>query len=272
MKSLSPVKLSRVSGLLALFFLLLSCPACSYEPLSITGTVVDESGSPVSDVSVWACYSDWGWGKEGYLVWDKETCSETVQTDEEGMYAISFTGPASSRLRVSKEGWIQSDSYNATHSRIVMTKSADYSARLRDAVKQRALQRCKPEASETDMGYYCRVVRADSRPVRLQYLDEIMIVTPTILENENQATAIFSVQGGLRAIEAFAKELVLMIDGEKQDLSFSIKADEADCAEGLYFLELRTQGMDAWGNTSVDLLVPSIKAMFEANLHACPSG
>ena len=43
------------------FACLLTClmtgTACSYEPLTITGSVVDESGNALSDVTVWACYS-----------------------------------------------------------------------------------------------------------------------------------------------------------------------------------------------------------------------
>ena len=245
--------------------------ACSYEPLTISGTVVDETGNALSDVSVWACYSGWGWGKEeGYLVWDKETCSEAVQTDTDGMYAISFEGPVSSRLRARKEGWVQSDSYNTTHSRMVLIRSEDRSSRLRDAVKQSAVHHRKRKATENNRDYYCRVVLPENRPLRLRYQDEIIAVTPTILEDESQTLAMFAVQGSSKAVNAFTKELVLKIDGRVQNLSFSSKADDADCTEEQYFVEFMAQDMDAWGGATVDLLVPSVQAMFEVKTYTYP--
>lgn len=266
-------KLPRNISLIALLFLVLSCTACGYDPLTITGTVVDEEGNALSGVSVWACYSGWGWSKEaGYLVWDKETCSETVQTNAEGLYSISFEGPDSSRLRVRKEGWIQSSDYNPGDSRIIMTRSEDYSARLRDSAKRRDEQRSRRKDAESDTNYYCRVVQSKASPVRLHYMDEILVISPRVLENENKTMAMFSVEGSSRAVSAFAGELKFLVNGKSQDLSFSTYAGGPDCAENLSFVEFKSQGTGARCDASVELLVPSVKAMFDANLHACPEG
>ncbi len=64
---------------------------CSDEPITITGRVLDESGASVSGVAVSACYLGWGWSGH-QLVWDKDYCSETVQTNSGGSYVINFRG------------------------------------------------------------------------------------------------------------------------------------------------------------------------------------
>jgi hypothetical protein len=266
-------KLPKAISLTAILFFLLSCAACGYDPLTITGKVVDEEGNALSDVSVWACYSGWGWGKEEeYLVWDKDTCSETVQTDTQGMYAISFKGPVSSRLRARKDGWVQANDYNTSHSQIVMTRTEDHSARLRDAAKQRDLQRAKRAGTETDTDYYCRVVMSGARSVRLHYQDEVMVVSPTLVEDESQTMAMFAVEGSSKAAKAFAKELVLKVNGETQDISFSTYAGGSDCADDLSFVEFKSQGVAAWCDATVELLLPSVKAMFDAKIFTCPEG
>jgi hypothetical protein len=73
--------------------LLVAVIGCPYDPLTITGKVVDESGAALGDVTVWACYSGWGWPK-GHLGWDQDYCSETIQTNQDGRYVIKFKGPA----------------------------------------------------------------------------------------------------------------------------------------------------------------------------------
>lgn len=82
---------------------LLTGIGCSYQPLTINGKVVDESGDALGNVDVRACYSGWGWSEEaGYLVWDKNYCSEPTQTNHDGLYTITYNGPTSSRLRARK--------------------------------------------------------------------------------------------------------------------------------------------------------------------------
>jgi hypothetical protein len=249
---------------------LLTGAACSDEPLTVTGKVVDESGNALSEVSVRACYSGWGWGEgEGYLVWDKDYCSKTTRTDADGLYVISFEGPASSRLRARKDGWVQAGSFDATQSRIVMARSEDYSARLREEANERALEHCRRQPLEPDTGYYCRVVLPEVRPVDLKYQGEVLAVTPLALEGERQTEAMFAVRGSFGAVDAFSREIVLKIDGEAQDLSFSIKNAKSGCDQDLHFLEFRMSDLDAWAGVQMDLIAPGAKAMFEVNMHTC---
>jgi hypothetical protein len=165
------------------FLFLMTGVACSPDPLSITGKVVDESGNSLSDVSVWACYSGWGWGEAGYLVWDKDYCSETTQSNHDGLYIITYKGPVSSRLRARKDGWVQTQSFNTTHSSIVLTRSEDHSSRLRDEANQRDLEHRQRRAWESETDYYCRVILPENQSVNLNYQDETLAITPTLLEN-----------------------------------------------------------------------------------------
>lgn len=237
--------------------------ACSYDPLTITGKVVDESGNSLIDVSVRACYPGWGRGDAGYLVWDKDFCSETTQTDQDGLFVITFKGPVSSRLMVSKDGWVQTQDYNTTHSRIVLTKSEDHSSRLRAEAKRRDLEHRQrlPEESETD--YYCRVILPENQYVNLNYQDETLGITPTLLVNDVQIDALFAVRGSLTSVSTFSDELKIKIDGEVQENNISLMTLETSCDLGVHFIGVKFPGLKAWPDARVEILVPSISTMFD---------
>ncbi|MFW2367777.1 MAG: hypothetical protein ACN4GW_15275, partial [Desulforhopalus sp.] len=164
---------------------------CSYETLVIRGKVVDESGTALNDVSVWACYSGWG-RSDGHLVWDKDYCSETVQSDNSGVYVLNFKGPISSRLRARKEGWVQTLDFNTTNPRITLTKSHDYSANLTKELKirQKIQLRRLPEESESE--YYCRAILTRSRSINLNYQGQILKITTNILNNVDRSVGLFA--------------------------------------------------------------------------------
>jgi hypothetical protein len=237
--------------------------ACSYDPLTITGKVVDESGSSLSDVSVRACYSGWGRGDAGYLVWDKDFCSETTHTDQEGLYIITFKGPVSSRLMANKDGWVQTQDYNTTHSRIILTKSEDHSSRLRAEGKRRdqEYRQRLPEESETD--YYCRVVLPEKQYVNLSYQDETLAITPTLLVNDAQSDALFAVRGSRTSVNTFSDDLVVRIDGEVPESDITFMTDETNCDPDVHFIGVNFPGLNAWPDAKAEILVPSISAMFE---------
>jgi len=251
-----------------LLIYLMAGTACSYESLTITGRVVDESGSNLSGVTVWACYSGWGWGEEeGYLVWDKNYCSETTQTTHEGSYIITFKGPVSSRLKTSKDGWVQTQDYHTAHSRIVLTRSEDHSFRLRGKAKQRAQEHRRRRAEESETDYYCRVVIPESRSINLKYQDETLVIIPSFLESDDKSSALFAVLGSARAVNVFSNETVLRVNGKTQASSFSCKQIETSCGLDVHFIEARTPSLNAWSDAEVELLAPSIKAMFDLNIY-----
>ena len=267
-------KIKKIATLIRFIFTMLfmmASTACSYDLLTITGMVVDESGNSLSNVSVRACYSGWGWGEAGYLVWDKDFCSETTQTDQAGLYVITFKGPDSSRLMASKDGWVQTQGYNTTHSRIVLTKSEDHSSRLRAEAQRRDQENRQrlPEESEAD--YYCRVIFPEIRSVNLNYQDEILAITPTLLVKDAQSDALFTVHGSFTAVNTFLDELVVNINSEAQGSNFSLKPVESSCGPDVHFVKVNITGLNAWPDARVDILVPSISAMFDLQPWGHPS-
>lgn len=245
------------------FLFLITGVACSHDPLTITGKVVDESDNSLSDVSVWACYSGWGWGEANYLVWDKDYCSETTQTNQEGLYSITFKGPVSSRLRARKDGWVQTQDYNTTHSRIVLIKREDYSSKLRAEAIQREQKHQQRLPGESDTDYYCRVVLPEIQSVNLNYQNESLSISPALLKLETENDALFTIHGSPQAVKAFSSEMVLKINGETQDSNMSLKPVETSCELNVYFLEVNTTELSALAETSIEILIPSISAMFE---------
>jgi hypothetical protein len=242
---------------------LMTVVACSHDPLTITGKVVDESDNSLSDVSVWVCSSGWGWSEADYLVWDKDYCSETTQTNQEGLYNITFKGPVSSRLRASKDGWVQTQDYNTTHSRIVLTKSEDYSSRLRTESVQRELKHQQRLPGESEAAYYCRVVLLEIQPVNLSYQDEPLSISPAFLKLDTQIDALFAIRGSSRAVKAFSYEMVLKINGKTPDSNVLLKSVETICGPDVHYLEVSTPDLNAWPGSRVEILVPSISAMFD---------
>lgn len=248
----------------ALLFLVAGI-GCSYDPLTITGKVVDESGAALGDVTVWACYSGWGWNN-GYLVWDQDYCSETVQTNQDGRYVIKFKGPASLRLRARKDGWVQAQDFNTTHSRIILTKNADYSARLRSEAQLREKRRRQRIPAESDTEYYCRVILPEVRPVNLNYQKEILLITPNLLSIKDNRDAFFALRGSSSAVNAFTSEMVLRVNGETRNNSILLNAVGAGCEDGIHFVGVNLPSIDSWTNTRVEILVPSISAMFDIQI------
>ncbi len=259
-------KLATNIKIVCAFLFLMTGVACSHDPLTITGRVVDESGNSLSDVSVWACYSGWGWGEAGYLVWDKDYCSETTQTNHDGLYIITFKGPVSSRLRASKDGWVQTQAFNTTHSRIVLTWSEDHSSRLRAEAKKRDLEHRQRRAEESETGYYCRAILPENKFVNLNYQDETLAITPSLLVNDTQSDALFAVRGSSRGVNTFLGELVLKINGEAPGSDFSLKSVDTSCGLDVQFIGVSIPGLNAWAEARLEILAPSVSAMFDMQI------
>lgn len=248
------------------FLFLMTGVACSHDPLTITGRVVDESGNSLSAVSVWACYSEWGWGEAGYLVWDKDNCSETTQTNHDGLYIITFKGPVSSRLRARKEGWVQTQDYNTTHSSIVLTKSEDHRSKLRAESMQRELEHWQRLPGESETDYYCRVVLPETRSVNLNYQGGPLSITPALLKHDSQSDAIFAIRGSSAAVKAFSSEIVLQVNGATSDNNALFKSVETSCGLDVHFVGVSIPDLNASTDGQIEILVPSISAMFDMNI------
>ena len=201
-------------------------------------------------------------------LWDKNYCSETTQTNNDGLYVITFKGPVSSRLKARKEGWVQTQDYVSTNSRIVLTSREDYGFRLKTEAKQRVQEHQRRRAEESETDYYCRVVFQESRPINLNYQDETLTITPTLLESDDESDSLFAVVGSARAVDAFANEVVLKINGVAQDSNLSLNSIETGCGQNVHFIEVRAPDFNEHSEAMVEILIPSIKAMFDAKLHS----
>ena len=262
MKKLNIEKIAPCLKFVYTLLLLMTGVACNHDPLTVTGKVVDESGHALDDVSVWACYSGWGWGEAGYLVWDKDYCSETSRTNQDGLYVITFNGPTSSRLKAQKDGWVQTQDFNAVHSDIVLTKSADYSSRLRTESMQREQQHRQRLPGEAETDYYCRVVLTKPKPVNLSYQNESVSITPALLRLDTPGAAVFAIRGSSRAVRDLSSEMVLKVNGETPG-HILFKALEANCGQDAHLLTVSVPGLNAWPDSRFEILVPSISAIFD---------
>ena len=133
--------------------ILITHSSCSYERQVITGTVEDESGSALSGASVTACYSGWGWSS-GYLVWDKEYCSEPVTSTDDGLYEITINSSRYIRLRAKKQGWIQTGDFNRSNPRIILTPTSFFHNKHREKIRLREEQFRKRLTGESATRYY----------------------------------------------------------------------------------------------------------------------
>ena len=260
-------KLDKAIKLVCAILFLMIASACSDEPLTISGKVLNESGAPLSDVTVWACYSGWGWGEaEGYLVWDKNYCSETTQTNHDGYYVITFKGPTSSKLKARKDGWVQTQDFNTTHSRIILTRVEEHRSTLRAEAKSRDLEHRRRRVEESETDYYCRVILPDIQPVNLNYKDDVLSITPVLLGHEVNSDALFAVRGLSVGVLKFSNEVVLKINGVAQDRNFSLMPVEKSCGMDVNFIGVNSPGLNEWPDTGVEILVPSISAMFDMQI------
>jgi hypothetical protein len=123
----------------------------------------------------------------------------------------------------------------------------------------------QPDESETD--YYCRVIFQGSRPINLIYQDETLAITPTLFEFDDKSGALFAAVGSARAVAAFVNEVVLKVNGVAQESSFSLNSVETGCGQDVHFIEVRAPDFNKHSEAEVEMLIPSIKAMFDAKLH-----
>lgn len=244
--------------------LLLAIPGCSHEVRTISGQVVDESGSAVSGVALKACYSDWGWSN-GRLVWDKDFCSEPVTSDKDGHYRIRFRGPAESRLLLRKEGWLQTTDYHATDTRIVIVRSDLYNARRlqEQQARDEAFRKRRPD--ETAAAYYCRVIVPETRPVNLTYRDSKLAITPVLLTTDDGASNLLAIEGPPETVRSIAAELQLRADGASITNGGNLLNGTIGCASDYSFIAFSLTHRPA-PDTRLEILVPSISALFDADL------
>ena len=123
---------------------------------------------------------------------------------------------------------------------------------------------------ESDAAYYCRVIFPNIRPINLSYKDDILSFTPTLLGHDGRSNALFIVHGSYRAVNEFAKDAVLKINGESPYGRFSLMPVETSCGLDAHFIGVDIPGLITWPETGVELLVPSTKAMFDLHVRYHP--
>jgi len=110
------------------------------------------------------------------------------------------------------------------------------------------------------------VILPETRTINLSYHDEVLSITPTLLEHKVQSGALFAVRGSSRAVNAFSDEMVLKINGGVPDSNVSLKSVETSCGLDLHFIEINTPDLNASADARAEILVPSISAMFDMQL------
>jgi len=242
--------------------LLIANAGCTYETQTITGKIVDESGAALSDVAVSACYSGWG-RSSGYVVWDKDFCSDVILTNTDGSYIIFFKGPDVMRLRAKKDGWIQTQDFNTKDSRIFLTKTADNSARQAAETKLRKENFRTRLPDESVAGYYCRVILSNIQPITLDYQGEPLSIVPSLLKYDNHSDALFAVRGSSKAASSFANEAVFRINGQTVNDNFSLRTAVTTCKSDIHFIEARIPDLFLGKDERIEILVPSIRALLD---------
>lgn len=247
------------------FLFIISSAGCTNETQTINGKVVDKSGNALSDVAVSACYSGWGWSS-GYVVWDKNFCSEIILTNHNGSYIINFKGPKVMRLRVAKDGWIQAQDFNTKDSRIVLINTEEYSETQATETKllEKRLHHRLPNESNEE--FYCRVIISRIRPVDLDYHGEPLSIVPNLLQYNNLNNVLFTVRGSSKAASTFASEVVFRINGQAVKGNFSLRSVVTTCKSDIHFIEAKIPDVYLGKNKQIEILVPSVQALFDMQI------
>ena len=239
--------------------------SCAYETQNITGKVVDESGAALSDVAVSACYSGWGWSG-GYVVWDKDFCSEITLTNSDGSYVINFKGPDVMRIRARKDDWIQTQDFNTSDLRIFLTRSEEYIARQAIETRLREENLRQRLSDESDTEYYCRVILSRIRPVILKYQGEPLSIVPCLLKYDDHSDTLFAVRGSSMVVNSFANEVMFRINGKTVNSNFSFRSIVANCKSDIHFIEAKIPSSYLEKEERVEILIPSIHALFDMQI------
>ncbi len=261
------IKLSyhKLTGIVFAILFLLAQAGCSHKSQAITGKVVDESGNPLSGVTVSACYTGWGWAS-GSLVWDKSYCSKPGLTNEAGSYVINFKGPSNMRLMARKEGWIQLRNFNTRDSHIVLTSREEYNARQRAQEKSRESAFLRRRPGESDTAYYCRVILFRVHSINIEYQGETISITQALLEYGDTGNAFFALRGSTRAASSFAGEAQFVFNGKPVSGNFSLRSDGTSCKSDVHIIQATILDFVSVSDDRIEMLVPSIRAGWDMKI------
>ena len=251
--------------IVCVFLFLVADTGCAYERQTITGKVVDESGAALSGVAVSACYSGWG-RSSGYVVWDKNFCSEIILTNNDGSYVINFEGPGDMRLMARKDGWIQTQDFNISDSSIFLTRAEEYSARQADDARIREEDFRQRLTDESNAEYYCRVILSRTRSVTLDYQGESLSIVPILIKYDDHSDALFAVSGSSMAASSFANEFVIRVNGQTVNGSFSVRSAMTTCRSDIHFIEARIPGLQLGKDERIEILIPGIHALLDMQI------
>jgi hypothetical protein len=247
--------LARKAAVVPLVLLLLT--SCMSESRIITGTVVDESGTPLNLAIVTVCYLGWGWSRE-QLVWDKRYCSDPHQTNEAGTYSIVFKGPEHMTLHATKEGWLQLQDFNNTNPQIVLTSNERRNAQFRAQQQKLESEFRTRKPGESDADYYCRVVSQRAPSLSLLYRGESISISQVVMEIGSGGEALFALRGSTEAASAFVAEVQFVIAGKPTGGDFEIRTDPSSCEPDMRLVQATPKSASM--TTHIELLVPSARA------------
>jgi hypothetical protein len=246
------------------FFVLLILSACTGSSHTITGTVVDESGTPLSQATVTACYLGWAWSKQ-QLVWDKRYCSDPYQTDHSGTYTIVFRGPAHMTLHATKHNWLQIQDFNSTNSQIVLSSNERRNAQFRAQQQKIESEFRTRQPGESEADYYCRVITQRSHSNSLTYRGETLSFTQTVMQFGLDGDLLFALSGSREAVDAFVEEVEFLVSGEPSGGIFQLRPTAPMCDVNTHIVQASAQDGAAITD-HVKLLLPSIHAGWDMEI------
>jgi hypothetical protein len=80
---------------------------------------------------------------------------------------------------------------------------------------------------------------------------------------KNYSAVFFAVRGSSRAANSLANEIVLRSNGQAANLNLSLGPDEKACDPDIHFIQSNIPNLHLRIDKQVEILVPSIRAMFE---------
>ncbi len=229
--------------LVYVFVLLIGTGCTSYTSKLFEGKIVDEKGSPIQNVTVKLCYPGWKWDWSmagGFpLTMGHPFCSESVVTDKFGNYKVIFSAPDSTTIIARKKDWIQTQSFLAKDGRVVLVRMEEYLHREKEKANKQETRDIQRRGNESNVDYYCRVIRKRSSQIELIYQGNRVKIVQTLLIDSGKL--VFSVAGPYDSVQALANDVTISesIGDAKTSIinNFIALPSTSVCGESMFFVQ-----------------------------------
>ena len=183
-----------------------------------------------------------------------------------------FAGPPSTFIHARHEEWVQTKSFLAKESRVVLVRRDIDHQRRASREEEREKTFRKRRSGESGVEYYCRVIRKRADAIELDYHGERVKVIQALLVESHKAT--FAVIGKYNTAQAMASELIMGDIGlngvQTMPENFTVLSDKSNCDNNMYLIRsVHYDGNDLstlYKAERIDVEVPSLRAIFTMKL------